>query len=144
MAFLTIEDLVGSVEVLVFPRDYEKHKEMFTQDLKVFIKGRASIGDDPQGKLIFESMLPFDAAPRELWIQFEGREDYERRVKELEPLLKEADGGSRVVLYLKKERARKVLPPNWNIGIEDGLLANLREKFGPENIKVVEKSIEMR
>lgn len=144
MAFLTIEDLVGSVEVLVFPRDYEKHKEMFTQDRKVFIKGRTSIGDDPQGKLIFESMLPFDAAPRELWIQFESRQTYEQQQKELETLLKNADGSSRVILYLKKERARKALPPNWNIGIEDSLLANLRKKFGPENVKVVEKSIEMR
>ncbi|MCI8565304.1 MAG: DNA polymerase III subunit alpha [Lachnospiraceae bacterium] len=144
MAFLTIEDLVGSVEVLVFPRDYEKNKELFTQDRKVFIKGRTSIGDDPQGKLILESVLPFDAAPRELWIQFESREAYEQQAETLETLLKNADGSSRVILYLKKERARKTLPPNWNIGIEESLLLKLCGKFGTENVKVVEKSIEMR
>lgn len=144
MAFLTIEDLVGSVEVLVFPRDYEKYKELFTQDRKVFIKGRASIGDDPQGKLIFESIVPFDAAPRELWIQFENRDAYERRLKELEELLKEADGTSRAVVYLREERARKILPPNWSVGIDEELLSRLRGKFGPENVKVVEKAIEMR
>ncbi len=144
MAFLTIEDLVGSVEVLVFPRDYEKYKELFTEDRKVFIKGRTSIGDDPQGKVILESLLPFDAAPRELWVQFENVDAYNRQAKELGEILKEADGSSRVILYLKAERAKKMLPPNWNVGIDEDLLGRLRDKFGPENVKVVEKAIEIR
>ncbi|MCI8400720.1 MAG: DNA polymerase III subunit alpha [Lachnospiraceae bacterium] len=143
MAFLTIEDLVGSVEVLVFPRDYEKYKELFTEDRKVFVKGRTSIGDEPKGKLIMESILPFDAVPRELWIQFDDRERYKDQEERLSAILRGADGNSPVILYLKAERARKALPPNWNVGIDSGLLDELSNVFGPENIKVVEKAIEM-
>ena len=144
MAFLTIEDLVGSVEVLVFPRDYEKYKELFTEDRKVFIKGRTSIGDDPQGKVILESLLPFEEAPRELWIQFDDMNAYSAGSAKLSEILRGFDGSSRVILYLKAERAKKMLPPNWNVGIEDGLLARLQDAFGPNNIKVVEKAIEIR
>ena len=144
MAFLTIEDLVGSVEVLVFPRDYEKYKELFTEDRKVFIKGRTSIGDDPQGKVILESLLPFDAAPRELWLQFDNKEAYETYSEQLSGILRQADGTSRVILYLKAERAKKMLPPNWNVGIDEPLLDDLKQLLGPENVKVVEKAIEIK
>ncbi len=144
MAFLTIEDLVGSVEVLVFPRDYEKYKELFTEDRKVFIKGRTSIGDDPQGKVILESLLPFDEAPRELWIQFDDMEAYSAGSARLSEILRGSDGNSRVILYLKAERAKKMLPPNWNVGMDEELLDQLRDAFGPENVKVVEKAIEIR
>lgn len=144
MAFLTIEDLVGSVEVLVFPRDYEKYKELFTEDRKVFIKGRTSIGDDPQGKVILESLLPFDEAPRELWIQFDDMAAYSAGSEQLSQILRGSDGSSRVVLYLKAERAKKMLPPNWNVGIDEDLLDQLWDAFGPNNVKVVEKAIEIR
>ena len=144
MAFLTIEDLVGTVEVLVFPRDYEKYKELFTQDRKVFIQGRTSIGDDPKGKVILEFILPFDQVPRELWVQFDDKAAYERGIGELSGMLREADGESRVVIYLRKERAKKILPPNWNVGLDGDLAEKLASRFGPENVKVVDKPIEMR
>ena len=144
MAFLTIEDLVGSVEVLVFPRDYEKYKDLFLPDRKVFIKGRTSIGDDPKGKLILESILPFDEAPRELWIQFLDRESYESAAPDLQDLLRESDGNSQVILYLRAEKAKKRMGANWSVGICEELLDALRKKFGAENVKVVEKTIEMR
>lgn len=144
MAFLTIEDLVGSVEVLVFPRDYEKYKDLFLPDRKVFIKGRTSIGDDPKGKLILESILPFDEAPRELWIQFLDRESYEAAAPDLQDLLRESDGNSQVILYLRAEKAKKRMGANWSVGIREELLDALRKKFGAENVKVVEKTIEMR
>lgn len=40
MAFLTVEDLVGTVEVVVFPKDYEKNQQWMNEDEKVFIRGR--------------------------------------------------------------------------------------------------------
>ena len=52
MAFLTVEDLVGTVEVMVFPRDYEKWQNMINEDARVFIQGRVSAEDDKASKLI--------------------------------------------------------------------------------------------
>ncbi len=39
MAFLTIEDLVGTVEVIVFPKTYEQSASFLTEDAKVFVQG---------------------------------------------------------------------------------------------------------
>ena len=52
MAFLTVEDLVGTVEVVVFPRDYEKWQTLITDDARVFIQGRVNAEDDRPSKLI--------------------------------------------------------------------------------------------
>ena len=109
MAFLTVEDLAGSVEVLVFPKDYEKRRDMLIKDEKVFIRGRASVGDEPVGKLICEQIIPFSQVPRELWIQYADKDAYLAGEKELLDLLKTSDGNDTVIIYLGRERAKKVL-----------------------------------
>ncbi len=91
-----------------------------------------------------ESILPFDEAPRELWIQFLDRESYEAAAPDLQDLLRESDGNSQVILYLRAEKAKKRMGANWSVGIREELLDALRKKFGAENVKVVEKTIEMR
>lgn len=60
MAFLSLEDMVGSVEVVVFPRDYEKYAAVLLEDAKVFIRGRASVEEDKDGKLICEEVKTFE------------------------------------------------------------------------------------
>ncbi len=69
MAFLTLEDLVGTVEIVVFPRDYEKNTQFLTMDRKVFVRGRVSCEDDKPSKLICEKIWPFEDVPQELWVQ---------------------------------------------------------------------------
>ncbi len=141
MAFITLEDLAGSVEVLVFPNEYEKRRESLIQDAKVFIRGRASIGDEPAGKLICEQVIPFDEVPRELWVQFPDKEAYLSGEKKLLDLLRMSEGNDTVVIYLGKERAKKVLPSNWNVKAEDALLEKLRTALGEENVKTVDKTL---
>lgn len=142
MAFLTLEDLVGTLEIVVFPRDYEKNADLMNVDSKVFIRGRISAEDDRPSKLICEKILPFDDLPRELWIQFQDKEMYETQVHALYEQLKESDGNDQVVLYIKKERAMKKLPPSRNVKIDRDLLEKLTKCYGDGNVKVVEKSIE--
>ena len=98
MAFITLEDLMGSVEVIIFPKDYEANRELFVEDAKLFIRGRVSIGDDPVGKLVLEQVVPFSKIPRELWIQFADKEQYVSREKELLETLKTSEGPCRLVV----------------------------------------------
>ena len=142
MAFITVEDLVGSVEVIVFPKDYESKRELLNQDAKVFIQGRVSVGDDPVGKLICERVIPFDSVPRELWLQFADKESYFACEPEILEILKSSEGQDQVVIWLKKERAKKLLPANWNILADQEIIATLTKKLGEENVKLVEKNIE--
>ena len=144
MAFLTVEDLVGTVEVVVFPRDYEMNAALMNVDSKVFIKGRVSEEEDKPSKLICERIYAFDEMPRELWIQFSVREDYEKEVAHLYEMLRESDGSDGVVIYIKFDKALKRLPPSRNVKINEHLLSNLTKAYGQDNVKVVEKSIEKR
>ena len=141
-AFITLEDLVGTVEVVVFPRDYERNAALIETDSKVFIMGNVSAEDDKASKLICEKIVSFDQVPRELWIQFADRKQYEQEVAELYDTLRQSDGGDHVVVYLRAEKQMKHLPASRSVEIEDNLLGILREKYGAENVKVVEKSIE--
>ena len=142
MAFLTLEDLVGTGEVVVFPRDYEKNSHMIETDSKVFIQGRVSAEDDRPSKLICEKISSFDQIPRELWIQFAGKEEYENAVHHLYELLRQSDGNDQVVVYLRRERMMKRLPAARSVLIGKELLDSLTNQYGEDNVKVVEKSIE--
>ncbi|MDD3279406.1 MAG: DNA polymerase III subunit alpha [Lachnospiraceae bacterium] len=142
MAFLTIEDLLGTVEVVVFPRDYEMNAALINVDSKVFVKGRVSVEEDKPSKLICEKIFAFDSIPRELWIQFPDREAYEKETAALYNILQESDGNDNVVLYIRKEKSIKRLPPSRNVKINDAFLAELTKYFGEGNVKTVEKSIE--
>jgi len=142
MAFITLEDLMGSVEVIVFPRDYENNRDLLTEDEKLFIRGRVSLGDEPVGKMVCEQVIPFDAVSRQLWLQFEDMAGYQAAEAELMELLKSSEGNDQVIIYLKKERAKKMLPPNWNVMADAGLLNRLYCKVGEKNVKVVEMTLD--
>lgn len=135
MAFITLEDLLGPVEVIVFPRDYEANRDLFTEDSKLFIRGRVSIGDDPVGKLVCEQVIPFDSVPKELWLQFPDMETYQAGEQRLLTSLRSCEGKDRVVIYLQKERAKKVLPANWNVQVTPGLLEELGKGLGEKMSK---------
>ena len=144
MAFLTLEDLLGNVEVVVFPKDYEKNRMYLAEDSKVFVKGRVYEEDDNASKLICESIVPFDQTRSELWIQFADKELYLREEETLYRLLSESDGNDSVVIYLSKEKAVKKLPANRNVHVGKTLLSTLHKQFGEGRVKVVEKSIEIK
>ena len=144
MAFITIEDLVGTVEVLVFPKIYEKNRPSFTEENKVFVRGRASIGDDPVGKLICEEVIPFTDIPNELWLQFENQAFYESHIDDVMAALRDSDGKDRVIMYLKEERKMRRLSENWAVLAEPDLLGRLYRILGEKNVKVVQKVIEKK
>ncbi len=62
MAFLNLEDLVGNVEVVVFPRDYEQYGSLLTEEARVFIQGRANVEEEKDGKLLCEQIVSFEEA----------------------------------------------------------------------------------
>ncbi|MCI8530087.1 MAG: DNA polymerase III subunit alpha [Lachnospiraceae bacterium] len=62
MAFLNLEDMVGNVEVVVFPGEYERYGALLSEDAKVFVKGRISLEEEKDGKLICEQIVSFEEA----------------------------------------------------------------------------------
>ena len=139
MAFLTVEDLVGNVEVVVFPRDYEKWQTLITDDARVFIQGRVNAEDDRPSKLILEKVHSFEDIPREIWIQFKDKAEYSAAEAELQSFLQSASGTSAVVIYLKDVKAMKRLPAAFCIRSNEEILSELKKKYGESNVKVVER-----
>ena len=144
MAFLTLEDLFGTVEIIVFPRDYERYSRYLNEDEKVFISGHANVEEDKNGKLICERIYGFDETKRELWLQFPTKEKFTENEQTLYDMLRDSDGNDEVVIYVASPRAVKRLGKNFNIRIEPGLVNNLTNFLGENNLKVVEKSIEKK
>ncbi len=142
MAFLTIEDLAGTVEVVVFPRDYEKNQAYLNEDSKVFVKGRVSEEDDAPSKLICESIIPFEKTKRELWIQYADKNAFLADERNLYQMLDDSEGEDSIVIYCRKERQIKRLPAGRNIHIEPVILSKLTNYYGEASVRVVEKSIE--
>ncbi|MFR4662092.1 MAG: DNA polymerase III subunit alpha [Mediterraneibacter faecis] len=142
MAFITVEDLLGTVEVVVFPRDYEKNRDYLEADSKVFVRGRVSEEDDKPSKLICEKIIPFEQTKKELWIQFPDKETFLDQEQIVYGYLADSDGDDEVMIYCAKERAVKKLPKNRNIGINEQILSRLMNHFGEKRVKVVEKPIE--
>ncbi|MBQ8662473.1 MAG: DNA polymerase III subunit alpha [Eubacterium sp.] len=142
MAFLTVEDLVGTVEILVFPRDYERYNHLMQMDQKIFVKGRVSVEEEKNGKLICEKIYSFDEAKRELWLQFETMDEYEQTWTKIKPILDNSDGADQVIIYLSSLKAMKKLGQNCTVLADSDLVRVLKQILSEENVKVVEKSIE--
>ncbi len=142
MAFLTVEDLLGTVEVVVFPRDYEKYKMYLQEDSKVFVRGRVSEEDDNASKLVCEGITSFDEIPCEVWIQFPDIQSYQAEERQVMELLQSSEGKDQVVIYCAKEKAIKRFPASYNVMANKEFLTCLEQQFGKSRVKVVEKHME--
>ena len=141
MAFVTLEDLTGTLEIVVFPADFEYNRELLVPDARIFVRGRVSLGaDDPKGKLVCERMIGFQQIPRDIWLQFRNIQDYNKHYEELEQIRK----GRAMIVYLSKERSVKRFPGNREEArsAEDAFAAELAEHFGDGNVRLVEKKLE--
>ena len=137
MAFITVEDVFGAVEVLVFPRDYEKYRSQAVEDNKVFVTGRVSISEEENGKLVCESITAFEDVPKVCWIQFANKQAYIDAEQELAGIIASSDGNDLVTVYCREEKQRKVLPKSQTIQAQGETLKLLMDRFGQDNVKVV-------
>lgn len=142
MAFLTLEDLFGIVEVILFPKDYEKYKLLIEEDQKIFIRGKVTAEEEKAAKLICQEIIPFDAIPKELWIKYSDSETFLKDQENLYSILNEFDGNDTVIIYCEKEKQMKKLARNWNVNADNELVKRLQLVYSTDNIRITEKSIE--
>lgn len=144
MAFITLEDLVGTLEIIVFPRDYEKYRNYFTNEARIFVEGRATVEEEKNGKLILQRAYSFDETKKELWLQFADMDSYTKQEPCIMEKLRASDGQDDVVVYIADRRVMKRLGPQWRVAAAMPLTQSLSAVVGQENVKVVEKNIANR
>ncbi len=143
MAFITLEDLVGSIEVIVFPKDYERNREFLNEEEKIYIRGRVSASEDAQAKLICEKVVAFSQIPKEIWIRFATKDDFMKNESKVYQCIENSDGNDHVVIFCQSPKAVKRLPAFYNVCGDAPLLHRLEEEFGSENIKIVQNALKM-
>lgn len=142
MAFITLEDLFGAVEVIIFPKDYEKYKTMLEPDQKIFVRGKVSVEEEKAAKLICQDMVLFDSIPQEVWIKYPSLEAFQKDEQDLYALLEKYDGNDSVVIFCEKEKCMKKLPKSKNVKADNDMIQRLITIYSQENIRITEKSIE--
>ena len=136
MAFVTLEDVYGQIDVVVFPDVFDKSRELIQPDSKVFVRGRASIGRDEQASLLAGAIFDINDVKREVWVAFADMEDYKAKASELCDICFENQGDAEVIAYLRKERMKKSLGPNYKVDASGDKLNGLKEAFGEANVRV--------
>ena len=136
MAFVVLEDLVGSIEIIVFPKTYKKYEGYLVEDNKVIMKGRVSAEENKDAKLICEEIKPFSEIPKTLWLQLDSKNDYEKKYQRVFELLHESDGKDWVMLYFKDTKEKLQFSSNRNVDAGEVLISALTEILGEENIRI--------
>lgn len=136
MAFLTIEDLVGTVEVIVWPSDYEKNSQWLVEDSKVFVEGRVSAEDEKDAKVICNRIIPFESVPKKLWIRFENRDRYNECEEQLNKLIADSDGKDIIVIYIVETKEKKELSKGMSISADAETVERFCQAFGADNVKL--------
>ncbi|MBR1642223.1 MAG: DNA polymerase III subunit alpha [Butyrivibrio sp.] len=136
MAFITLEDLVGSVEVIVFPKTYEANAPRLNGDAKVFIEGRISVEEDRDAKLIASKIITFEEMPKTVWVRFADRASYDAKASVLDSLIAGSDGHDEVAIYLTDTKQVKKLGRSQTIRADKDMLSILADEFGKENVQL--------
>ena len=138
MAICTLEDMYGRIELVVFPKAFESYGSELTEGGKVFVKGRVDTSGEEEGKLIVETVREFGRVKKELWIQYADKASYEEDLGNLLTDIGTLNGNDSVIIYLKKERAKKDLGGEWCVPASKACEI-LSQRLGSENVKIVEK-----
>lgn len=174
MAFITLEDLYGTMEVIVFPKILKNYSSLLVNENAVFIDGRISIKEEEQPKIICDSVRPMknsenDGAlktnvengqntpyysdvkensvisrghnSRRLYIRTDANTDSETLNAAIS-LLKYFSGNTPVCLCSKESSGNTVKMNDGQYMVDAGetLINELIERFGAENVKLVEKT----
>ena len=136
MAFLTIEDLYGTVEVLVFPKDFQKYRALCEEDSRLLIKGRVTVEEERGAKLICQKMVALDEIPSEIWVKFEDIEAFNKEEEQLTKIVSKYDGKDSLVIFCSKEKQMKRYPASMGTCVCTELIDELQTRYGEKAVAV--------
>jgi DNA polymerase-3 subunit alpha len=143
MAFITLEDLYGTVEGIVFPKIYDNYKDILYEDNIVLVEGSIDASEEEAPKLIINNVTELkkehenQTIQKKLYIKVKNLENYKNIKKELFYTICRHKGADCVIIYSEKDKANMVLPEkNWVNTEDEKLIISLKELLGEENIVI--------
>ena len=138
MAFMIVEDLTASMEVIVFPKTLKKVNSMVNEDELVVVKGRVSIREDEEPKILCEDILPLEKIDSsKVFLRVESAEKLKEAIPALKVLLMPYRGSSPLYVYAEKQKQKFRMGKEMWLDIESDGIDMLKERFGESNVKVV-------
>ncbi|NTW05205.1 MAG: DNA polymerase III subunit alpha [Peptococcaceae bacterium] len=134
MAFITMEDLTGNIEVVFFPRAYKQYQEYLISDAVVLIRGKASNSGESAKIFVDEVQTIIKKNGGELYLRVD--EVSPLVIDKIKLLLKTYPGRSKVYLYFEKQKKLTMISEdNW-VDLSDSLIAEMRGLLGKKNIRI--------
>ena len=138
-----LEDATGKIELIVFPRDYEKLAEQLKIEAPVLIRGMLSGDEDAAPKLSISAIQPLEEVQVKLPKMIRVRVNLDRATEEMMAALKSAadaaPGPGKVMLHLQKKGEYEVIlePEKMNVAADRGWVERVEELIGRGTVQVM-------
>lgn len=136
MAFVGLEDMYASIEVIVFPKILTQYSYLLIEDEIVMIEGKLSFREDEEPKLLCEKVFPLDEAPvnEHLFIRIETYDS--DKIEKIKSAAEKMHGNTPLCIYINDTK-KKLMASNkfWISGSEENI-NELKSLFGAENVKL--------
>ncbi|WP_242966544.1 OB-fold nucleic acid binding domain-containing protein [Clostridium sp. BSD9I1] len=138
MAFVELEDLYGIIELVVFPKVFNKVRQLINEDAIILASGRVSIREDEAPKILCEDISELLVSSIEkVYIRIDTEEELQPSLRQLKIICPSYKGNVPIYLYVKSINKAFVMNKELWVNGEKELLTFLKNQFGIENIKVV-------
>ena len=131
MAFLTLEDLNGIIEVVVFPEIYSKFASYIKEEEIVLIDGAANISYDQQPKIICSKIIPYKKLATNhstLWLKIPKNNN--TKIEDLQQIFKLNKGNTPIIIYNEEKNLKMKINQNYWINTSDEILVKLKQLLG--------------
>lgn len=138
MAFVELEDLYGIIELVVFPKVFNKIRNLINEDAMILVSGRVSIREDEAAKILCEDISELTESNIEkIYIRIDTEEEIQPSLKQLKVISPSYKGNIPIYLYVKSLNKAFITNKELWVNGEKEFLTFLKNQFGIENIKVV-------
>ena len=138
MAFVQLEDLSGTIEVIVFPKVLDRYRDVIEEDALVRIKGRISIKEDEMPKLLCESIEGLEkVSSNRIYIRITDKSYIRECNNIIKNAVKNYKGNTPIYLFDSRERQNYRLSRDAWCNEDEEFIHILKEKFGENNIRIM-------
>lgn len=139
MAFIKIEDLSATIEVIVFPKTLDRVRNLIAADAFVIIKGRVSMKEDEAVKIICETMEPLEKVDSsKVYVRVDNLDVARDTKPKLMEICNEYAGNTPLYVFTANDRKNYRMPRNMWVNLSSDIFVELEKVFGEGNVKIVE------
>lgn len=142
MAFITLEDLTGSMEIIAFPTVYEKFSDRLKQDSKVLIRGRVDLKEEEMPKIIAEEIEPLEEKKEGTLVVLLSENDGNKILEDLKQFFLLHPGNVPVTIYSGAAGMKAILvDKSYYVNFSAEFSKKICSMVGPQNCLFIEKAI---